>query len=53
MPSIFTVLEAGEYTLKIYFVARESEILRQPCQSIQLQIAMHRAEENYLYPRST
>ena len=52
IPSIFTVLEAGDYVMKIEFVAREAEILRQPCQSIQLQIAMRRAEKEFLYPRS-
>lgn len=51
IPSIFTVLEPGDYTFKIEFVAREAEILKQPCQSIQLQIAMNRADEQYLYPR--
>jgi hypothetical protein len=35
-PSIFVVLEPGNYVLKIEFVARESELLRAPCQSIQL-----------------
>lgn len=36
VPSIFTVLEPGDYKLKIEFVAKESQILREPCQSIQL-----------------
>lgn len=31
VPSIFTVLEPGEYKLQISFIAREAEILRQPC----------------------
>ena len=44
IPSIFTVLEPGEYNLRVEFVAREMEILKQPCQSIQLQIAMNRAD---------
>jgi hypothetical protein len=50
-PSIFTVLEPGEYSMKISFVSHEAEILRLPCQSIQLQIAMNRADESFLYPR--
>ena len=52
IPSIFTVLEAGDYVLHIGFLAREAEILRQPCQSIQLQMAMRRADKEILYPRS-
>ena len=44
VPSIFAVLDKGDYTIKIEFVAREAEILRQPCQSIKLQIAMNRAD---------
>ena len=31
LPSIFTVLEAGDYTLKVEFIAREAEILNLPC----------------------
>lgn len=31
IPSIFTVLEPGDYTFKIEFIAREAEILKQPC----------------------
>ena len=50
-PSIFTVLEPGEYSMKIEFISHEAEILRLPCQSIQLQIAMNRADESYMYPR--
>jgi len=53
IPSIFVVLDAGEYVLKVTFMARESELLRMPCQSIQLQLAMNRASEDYLYPRDT
>jgi hypothetical protein len=34
MPSIFVVLPAGDYSLQLSFVAKEAEILRQPCQSI-------------------
>ena len=30
-PSIFTVLEPGEYSFKVEFIAREAEILRQAC----------------------
>lgn len=30
-PSIFVVLPAGDYRMKIEFVAKEAEILRQPC----------------------
>ena len=52
IPSIFTVLEAGDYVIHIGFLAREAEILRQPCQSIQLQMAMRRADKEILYPRS-
>ena len=50
-PSIFVVLPAGDYRMKIEFVAKEAEILRQPCQAIQLQLAMNRASDEYLYPR--
>ncbi len=35
-PSIFVVLTKGDYVLKIEFVAREAELLRAPCQSIQV-----------------
>ena len=52
-PSIFVVLTKGDYVLKIEFVAREAELLRAPCQSIQVQIAMNRASEDSLYPRDT
>jgi len=34
VPSIFVVLEAGEYNVRFEFVAREATILSQPCQSI-------------------
>jgi hypothetical protein len=45
VPSIFVVLGPGDYTMKIEFVAKEAEILRQPCQAIQLQVAMNRASD--------
>ena len=47
------MLTKGEYVLKVEFLAREAELLRAPCQSIQVQIAMNRASEDYLYPRDT
>ena len=30
-PSIFTVLDAGDYVMAISFIAHEAEILRLPC----------------------
>jgi len=51
IPSIFTVLDAGDYVLKVEFIARESVVLAQACQSIQIQLAMNRADLDYLYPR--
>ena len=37
--SLFTILEAGSYSLQIEFIS-EPHILHQPCQYIQLQMAM-------------
>ena len=34
VPAIFAVLEPGDYIMKMEFVAREAEILREPCQAI-------------------
>ena len=34
IPAIFAVLEPGDYVMKIEFVAREAEILTEPCQAI-------------------
>ena len=34
VPSIFVVLQPGEYIMKIEFISSQFEVLRQPCQSV-------------------
>ena len=37
---VFATLDAGDYSLRIDFLKAQSHILKQPCQSIQLHMAM-------------
>jgi hypothetical protein len=49
--SLFTVLDQGKYQFVMTFLAKDSNIIKQPCQSIRLQIAMNKVDSDYLYPR--